>query len=596
MSIFSIISLFGGLALFLYGMSMLSGSLEKASEGRLEQILEKLTDSIPKGVLLGALVTAAIQSSSATTVVVVGLVSAKVLKLRQAIGVIMGANIGTTITAHILRLTDLESSSFLLTLIKPTTLAPLMAIVGVVLYMSAKRDKHKEVGLMLLGFGILFTGMFQMEAAVRPLSESPFFAQLFGTMKNPVIGVLTGALVTAVIQSSSASVGILQALSTTGSITCAAAFPIIMGQNIGTCITALLASIGTSRNAKRAAFIHLSFNITGTILFLTGIYTYQHFVGIPFWDDPITKGGIADFHTIFNVTATLIIMPFASLLERWAYVVIQKEEGEDGLSDILAALDERLLVSPGLALEHARSTLFHMIDLTAENFDLARQMVLTGYDAKVAEKMKLNEGDVDTLQDKIEDYVIKLSRRSLSDKSSADVSELLHMIGEFERIADQCENVMEASLMLYNARGDVEFSASAKEEMSTFISAVAEILSTTARAYKEQDVALARRIEPLEQVIDIIEEQLKLRHIERLRDGRCSVDAAFSFVETLSCLERISDHCSNVGVFIITIQDGHKDFDTHAYLHTLHKGETEEYTRLYAAYEKQYLLPLTAER
>ena len=575
---------------------MLSGSLEKASEGRLEQILEKLTDSIPKGVLLGALVTAAIQSSSATTVVVVGLVSAKVLKLRQAIGVIMGANIGTTITAHILRLTDLESSSFLLTLIKPTTLAPLMAIVGVVLYMSAKRDKHKEVGLMLLGFGILFTGMFQMEAAVRPLSESPFFAQLFGTMKNPVIGVLTGALVTAVIQSSSASVGILQALSTTGSITCAATFPIIMGQNIGTCITALLASIGTSRNAKRAAFIHLSFNITGTILFLTGIYTYQHFVGIPFWDDPITKGGIADFHTIFNVTATLIIMPFASLLERWAYVVIQKEEGEDGLSDILAALDERLLVSPGLALEHARSTLFHMIDLTAENFDLARQMVLTGYDAKVAEKMKLNEGDVDTLQDKIEDYVIKLSRRSLSDKSSADVSELLHMIGEFERIADQCENVMEASLMLYNARGDVEFSASAKEEMSTFISAVAEILSTTARAYKEQDVALARRIEPLEQVIDIIEEQLKLRHIERLRDGRCSVDAAFSFVETLSCLERISDHCSNVGVFIITIQDGHKDFDTHAYLHTLHKGETEEYTRLYAAYEKQYLLPLTAER
>ncbi len=594
MSIFNVISLLGGLALFLYGMSMLSGSLEKASEGRLEQILEKLTDSVPKGVLLGALVTAAIQSSSATTVVVVGLVSAKILKLRQAIGVIMGANIGTTITAHILRLTDLESSNFLLTLIKPTTLAPIMAAVGVILFMGAKRAKNKEIGLMLLGFGILFTGMFQMEAAVRPLSESPVFAQLFATMKNPIVGVLTGTLVTAVIQSSSASVGILQALSTTGSITCSAAFPIIMGQNIGTCITAILASIGTSRNAKRAAFIHLAFNITGTAIFLTGIYSYQALVGIPFWDDPITKGGIADFHTIFNVTATLLIMPFASLLERLAYCVIRREEGEDGLSDVLAALDERLLVSPGLAIEHARSTLLHMIDLTTENFALARQLATGRYDAKIAEKMKLNEADVDTLQDKIEDYVIKLSRRSLTDKNSADVSELLHMIGEFERIADQCENVMEASLMLYNAPGDLEFSPSGKEEMGIFISAVGDILSTTVRAYKEQDVALARRIEPLEEVIDIIEEQLKLRHIERLRDGRCSVDAAFSFVETLSCLERISDHCSNVGVFIITIQDGHKDFDTHAYLHTLHKGETEEYAQLYSAYEKQYLLPITA--
>ena len=596
MSIFSIISLLGGLALFLYGMSMLSGSLEKASEGRLEQILEKLTDSVPKGVLLGALVTAAIQSSSATTVVVVGLVSAKILKLRQAIGVIMGANIGTTITAHVLRLTDLESSGFLLSLIKPTTLAPLAAIIGAVLFMAAKRDRHKEIGVMLLGFGILFSGMFQMEAAVRPLSENPFFAQLFATMQNPVIGVLVGAFVTAIIQSSSASVGILQALSTTGNITCAAAFPIIMGQNIGTCITPILASIGASRGAKRAAFIHLSFNISGTIIFLVGTYAFQTLVGFPFWDSPIDKGGIADFHTLFNVSVTLLLIPFVSLLERLAYFFIGREEGEDGISDILATLDDRLLLSPGLALEHARSTLFHMIDLAAENFTLAQNLTLTRYDAKIAEKMRLNEIDVDTLQDRIEAYLIKLGRRPLSDKNSADISELLHMIGEFERIADQCENIMEATQMLYNARGEVVYSTSAKEEIRTFLNAVEEILSTTIRAYKERDLALARQIEPLEQVIDIIEEQLKLRHIQRLRDGHCLVDAAFPFVEALSCLERISDHCSNVGVFMITIQEGLENFDTHAYLHTLHKGETEEYARLYAEFEKKYLPRLTREK
>lgn len=596
MSFFSIINLLGGLALFLYGMSVLSNNLEKASEGRLEQVLEKLTDSVPKGVLLGALVTAAIQSSSATTVVVVGLVNAKILKLRQAIGVIMGANIGTTITAHILRLTDLESSNFFLTLIKPTTLAPLMAVIGVILFMSSKRERKKDVGLMLLGFGILFTGMFQMEAAVRPLSSSPFFAELFATMQNPIIGVLVGALVTAIIQSSSASVGILQALSSTGSITYSAAFPIIMGQNIGTCITPILASIGASKNAKRSALVHLIFNIGGTCIFLVATYAFQYFVGFSFWDAPIDKGGIANFHTVFNVSVTLLLIPFVSLIEKMAYRFIKKDNNEDGISNILGNLDERLFVSPGLAVEHARTTVYHMVDLTAQNFELARELVLSGYDPKIAELMKQNEMNVDTLQDKIEDYIIKLSKRSLTEKNSADVSELLHMIGEFERIADQCENIMEATQMLYNTRGETGFSAHARQEMENFITAVGEIFVLTGNAYKHNDPVMAHRIEPLEQVIDIIEEQLKLRHIERLRDGRCSVDTAFSFVETLSCLERIADHCSNIGVYIITIQEGHKDFDTHAYLHTLHKGETEAYAQQYAHYEKKYLIPLTDDK
>ena len=592
MDLFGFIALFGGLALFLYGMSVLGGSLEKASQGRLEKVLERLTDSPLKGVLLGAAVTAAIQSSSATTVIIVGLVNARVMKLRQAIGVIMGANIGTTVTAHILRLSSVEGDNFLLRLISPDTLAPLMAIAGILLYFAAKKERPKEVGQMLLGFGILFTGMFQMEAAVEPLRELPAFAQLFQTMTNPIIGVLVGAGVTAVIQSSSASVGILQALSSTGAVTWGAAVPIILGQNIGTCITPILASVGASKNAKRSAFVHLSLNLMGTAIFLAGTYAAQSLGLLPFWGDAIDKGGIANFHTLFNVTITIIFLPFTGFLERCAYFFVPrgKDEAEGQAPSPVENLDQRLLVSPGIAIDHARAATYQMADLARQNFGLARQMILDGYDPEKAAVLTAQEGTVDTLQDRIENYLIQLSRRHLTENSKGEVSELLHMIGEFERVADQSENIMEAAQALQKA-GAV-FSPRAREEMELYSAAVEEILDTAIGAYRRFDIQAARRVEPLEQVIDIAEEQLKNRHIGRLRDGECSVEAAFAFVETLSSMERIADHCSNVGMVLIAESQGYKDYDTHAYLHALHKSQTPEYAQAYQEYQEKYLSPL----
>ena len=592
MDLFGFIALFGGLALFLYGMSVLGGSLEKASQGRLEKVLERLTDSPLKGVLLGAAVTAAIQSSSATTVIIVGLVNARVMKLRQAIGVIMGANIGTTVTAHILRLSSVEGDNFLLRLISPDTLAPLMAIAGILLYFAAKKERPKEVGQMLLGFGILFTGMFQMEAAVEPLRELPAFARMFQTMTNPIIGVLVGAGVTAVIQSSSASVGILQALSSTGAVTWGAAVPIILGQNIGTCITPILASVGASKNAKRSAFVHLSLNLMGTAIFLAGTYAAQSLGWLPFWGDAIDKGGIANFHTLFNVAITIIFLPFTGFLERCAYFFVPrgKDEAEGQAPSPVENLDQRLLVSPGIAIDHARAATYQMADLARQNFGLARQMILDGYDPEKAAVLTAQEGTVDTLQDRIENYLIQLSRRHLTENSKGEVSELLHMIGEFERVADQSENIMEAAQALREA-GAV-FSPRAREEMELYSAAVEEILDTAIGAYRRFDIQAARRVEPLEQVIDIAEEQLKNRHIGRLRDGECSVEAAFAFVETLSSMERIADHCSNVGMVLIAESQGYKDYDTHAYLHALHKSQTPEYAQAYQEYQEKYLSPL----
>ena len=591
MDFFGFISLFGGLALFLYGMSVLGGSLEKASEGRLEKILERLTGSVLKGVLLGAVVTAAIQSSSAATVIVVGLVNARVMKLRQAIGVIMGANIGTTVTAHILRLSGGEGG-FLLRLISPTTLAPSMAIAGILLFMLAKGDRLREVGQMLLGFGVLFAGMFQMEAAVRPLRELPAFAQLFQAMTNPILGVLVGAGVTAIIQSSSASVGILQALSSTGAITWAAAVPIILGQNIGTCVTPMLASVGASKNAKRAAFVHLSLNLLGTGVFLCGIYGVQHLIGLPFWGDVIDKGGIANFHTFFNVAVTVLFLPFVGLLERCVYLLVPQEEAEGQApreDPVVLALDPRLLVSPGLALEQAHTAAGRMAALARENFSLARELLLSGADEEKAARLLRQEKLVDTLQDRVEAYLIQLSRRHLTEGGKAEVSRLLHMIGELERISDQAENILE-DVQLLKQTG-ISFSPGAKREMELYSAAVTEILDAAIRAWEGNDPALARGIEPLEQVVDLAEEYLKGRHISRLRDGDCSVDAAFAFVEALSSMERIADHCSNIGVLLI---DGCREGESHAYLHALHKGQDPDYVRAYRGYEEKYLAALRA--
>jgi len=580
-----IISLLGGLALFLYGMDMLGSGLEKVSGGKLEQTLEKLTNNIFKSVLLGAIVTAAIQSSSATTVIVVGLVNSRILKLRQAIGVIMGANIGTTITAHILRLSDISSDNLFLMLLKPKTLAPAIALIGILLFMASKRARKKELGQILLGFAILFTGMFNMEAAVSPLKDSPAFSQMFASFQNPVLGVIVGAGVTAIIQSSSASVGILQALSSTGSITYASAAPIIMGQNIGTCITALLASIGATKNAKRTAAVHLSFNIIGTALFLAALYAFQALVGFPFWNDPIDRGGIANFHTVFNVVVTVVLVPFAAQLEKLACTLV-KETREDMDSDeVILALDDRFLHVPSLALQHSREAVVRMGTLARLNLQSALAL-LKNPDPKAVDRFKTVEDALDLLEDKVGNYLLKIPQAELSEADSHTLSEMLHVMSEFERIGDYSMNIVEFSQQMHES-GD-RFSAQAQAEMDAIGEAVFEIVDITTKAFEAKDIERSYTIEPLEEIIDRMQETLKDRHIERLRQGRCSVNTAFPFVETLSCLERIADHCSNVGIHIINHENPDISIDRHEYLVMLHKGGIQDYSEHYKGYEEKY--------
>ena len=585
MDVFMIVSLLGGLALFLYGMSMLGSGLEKLSGGRLEQTLEKLTNNVFKGVLLGALVTGAIQSSSATTVIVVGLVNARILKLRQAIGIIMGANIGTTVTAHILRLSDLSSDNFFLMLLKPTTLAPVVGIIGILMVMVGKKQKYKTLGEILLGFCILFTGMFNMEAAVSPLSESPEFAGLFASLSNPVIGVLVGAGVTAIIQSSSASIGILQALSSTGIITWSSAIPIILGQNIGTCITPILASIGASKNAKRTAAVHLSFNIIGTCVFLIVIYTIQSISPFSFWDLPIDKGGIANFHTTFNVCVTLMFLPFVGLLEKLVIHLIPDQQTADEVDDPAIALDDRLLTSPGLAIQHCRDAVLQMGKLARKNFSASVRQ-LEQYNHKEAEKIREREDTIDRLEDRLGNYMLKIPQDNLSEQSSATISALLHILSEFERIGDYSINLVEFAENMEST--GAEFSPQAQFELTTIGEAVGEAIDMALGCFEKQDLALAETIEPLEEVVDQMQETLKDRHINRLRNGQCTVDAAFPFVESLSCLERISDHCSNIGVYMISYVRGSDEVDHHTYIMQLHAGQVGHYNEQFRRYTEKY--------
>lgn len=585
MDFFMIVSLLGGLALFLYGMSMLGSGLEKLSGGRLEQTLEKLTNNVFKGVLLGALVTGAIQSSSATTVIVVGLVNARILKLRQAIGIIMGANIGTTVTAHILRLSDLSSDNFFLMLLKPTTLAPVVGIIGILMVMVGKKQKYKTLGEILLGFCILFTGMFNMEAAVSPLSESPEFAGLFASLSNPVIGVLVGAGVTAIIQSSSASIGILQALSSTGIITWSSAIPIILGQNIGTCITPILASIGASKNAKRTAAVHLSFNIIGTCVFLIVIYTIQSISPFSFWELPIDKGGIANFHTTFNVCVTLMFLPFVGLLEKLVIHLIPDQQTAGEVDDPAIALDDRLLTSPGLAIQHCRDAVLQMGKLARKNFSASVRQ-LEQYNHKEAEKIREREDTIDRLEDRLGNYMLKIPQDNLSEQSSATISALLHILSEFERIGDYSINLVEFAENMEST--GAEFSPQAQFELTTIGEAVGEAIDMALGCFEKQDLALAETIEPLEEVVDQMQETLKDRHINRLRNGQCTVDAAFPFVESLSCLERISDHCSNIGVYMISYVRGSDEVDHHTYIMQLHAGQVGHYNEQFRRYTEKY--------
>lgn len=584
MDIFNVISLAGGLAMFLYGMSTMGSGLEKLSGGRLERILEKLTNNVFTSVLFGMVVTACIQSSSATTVIVVGFVNAGILRLRQAIGVIMGANIGTTITAQILRLSDLSGDNIFLRLLKPTALAPIVAIIGIALFMFAKKTSKKDLGQILLGFGILFEGMFAMEGAMEPLQHSEAFGGFLVALSNPIFGVIAGALVTAIIQSSSASVGILQALSSTGKLAYSAAFPIIMGQNIGTCITSLLASIGTSKNAKRTAMVHLYFNVIGTVIFLIATYAVQYSIGFSFWDSAIDRGGIANFHTLFNVVVTLVFIPFTGLLEKLACMTIRDKDGKSE-APVNEILDDRFLVSPSLALQKCTSTVERMAELAKENFSQIVAL-FEKYDVKTADRIRENEDAIDKMEDKLGQYLLKLTQKELNESENKTVTELLHLINEFERIGDYAINILESAEEMFNH--NISFSEDAKKELSVINEAVAEIIDKAYTCFENRDGVVAAGVEPLEETIDMIQETLKNRHVERLKDGKCSIEAGVVLLDILTNLERIADHCSNIALYILDYNSEVSLFDHHEYLKDMHEGSKEEFNRLLSVYEEKY--------
>ena len=587
MDFFQCITMCGGLALFLYGMSMLSSSLKTISGGKLEGILERLTGNIFVAVLVGAVVTALIQSSSATTVIVVGLVNAKSLKLKNAVGVIMGANIGTTVTGQLLRMSEIGSDNLFLQLLKPTTLAPIAATIGILLLLASKKSIWKSVGNVLLGFGILFTGMFTMEGAVSSLKEMPQFAQLFASMSNPVLGVLVGTGVTALIQSSSASVGILQALSTTGVITYSTAFPIIMGQNIGTCVTSLLACIGTSKNAKRSAVVHLMFNIIGTILFLIVVYTIQSLIGFPFWEQPINMGGIANVHTFFNVVTTLVFIPFAGLLEKLACLIMRDKKDEKELPEPTIALESRLLSSPGLALEQSRHAVSEVARMGQRMLDESIAL-LDRYDQRTLERIKDMESSIDKIDDRLSLYLHKLSNTPMNDDNRMDLTKMLHMASDVEQIGDCVLNIAECGTELYENKAD--FSESAKTELGNLFQATQEMLSLTIEMIGTEDSHTISKAEALEDVIDTLEATLKEQHINRLRDGKCSTEVAFIFINVIAQCERIADYCSKIGVCLLAYDSKHSESaKRHEFSRKIHDGQIEGYNKYATEYRTQYL-------
>lgn len=595
----SIVSMCGGLAFFLFGMNILGSGLEKLSGGRMEKTLEKMTNNVFKSLLLGIAVTAAIQSSSATTVIVVGLVNAGILKLRNAIGVIMGANIGTTVTSMILSLGDLDkdpNAGIILKIFKPTTLAPIIAVAGIIILMSSKKTKQKILGEVLLGFGVLFNGMFIMTDSVAPFADSPVFATMFSTLSNPFFGVLAGTIVTAIIQSSSASVGILQALASTGIVTWSAAIPIIMGQNIGTCVTSLISSVGANKNAKRAAMVHLYFNIIGTVIFFVLVYLLQGIIGFAFWDDPISMSGISVVHIIFNITTTVIFIPFTGLLERLAIWTVrssdtEKKDGTEDLSEV-ATLDERFLRSPSMALSLCNDVVVRMGEYAKRNFEQTIKM-FSKYDPKKVERIREYEDAIDRMEDKVNNYLLRLTDCELTDHESRTITHLLKLVSEFERVGDYSVNVLELADRMHDQNAG--FSDGASKELAAISDAVDEIIDMSLLTFMNNDLQVAKRIEPLEETIDTMEDVLKVRHIERLRSGNCTLDGGLVFLELLTNLERISDHCSNIAVYVIGFNSEKDSMNRHDYLKHLHDGDATDYNDASVYYNNKYFSRIEAE-
>ena len=649
MDFFDLLKMVGGLALFLYGMNLLGDGLSPASGGRLERILEKLTSNQIKAVLMGAVGTGVIQSSSATTVMVVGFVNSGIMSLKQAVGIIMGANIGTTVTSWILSLTGIESDAFWIRMLKPTSFSPILALIGVVLIMFTKSQKKKDVGAIFVGFAILMYGMNAMSGAVEPLAEVPEFTNLLIKFQNPVFGVLAGLILTAVIQSSSASVGILQALCMTGAVSFGAAVPIIMGQNIGTCITALLSSIGTSRNARRTAMVHLYFNIIGTVLFLVLFYGINAFVHFPFLEtsanaagiaivhsgigasrnakraalihlyfniigtilflgifytanaihpfaflgEVATPFGIAVVHSCFNVAATLVLLPFSNGLVKLACLTLPTHEDVKEMSETdktLSLLDSRFLDTPAYAVEQSRQVASVMADKSRKAMDLAMEL-LQGYDEAKAEQVAQMETDVDRFEDELGTYLVKLSSRQLSCKDSETLHTILHCIGDFERISDHARNVKEAAQEMYDKK--LDFSDKAQEELKVFERAVHDILDITMNSFIKGDLNLARQVEPMEEVIDGLSLDVKQRHVRRLRKGKCTIELGFILSDVITNFERVSDHCSNIAVCLVQVNED--EFDTHAYLDELRQEDNLDFQGKVMACREKYQLPPTKQ-
>lgn len=583
----NVLNMLCGLALFLYGMHVMGEGLTRASGGKLEGILEKLTKSKLKAVLLGAAVTAVIQSSSATTVMVVGFVNSGIMRLSQAAGVIMGANIGTTITSWILSLTGIQGDNLLLTLCKPSTFTPVLAMIGVICLLFTKSDKKHDAGSILVGFAVLMTGMEMMSGAVKPLANVPEFTNILLMFTNPILGVIAGMLLTAIIQSSSASVGILQALCATGAVKYSAALPIIMGQNIGTCVTALLAGVGASKNAKRAALIHLYFNIIGTVLFMAAFYGINAVFPFAFLDDAANAAGIAVIHTTFNIIATAVLLPFSGTLEKLATLTIRDDNTVERIDDF-QLLDERFLSNPAFAVEQCKVVTDRMAQLTREAIFDAVMLIDGGeYTVEKAERIEALETKIDRYEDKLGTYMVKLSRAKLSQKDGHTLSLLLHSISDFERISDHAVNLLDSVKEMNEKK--MSFSPAAASELHVFSLAVRDIVERSFDSFLRDDVELAKTVEPLEACIDDINVNIKSRHIERLTTGQCTIELGFVLTDISTNFERVSDHCSNIAVYEIQVPKD--EYDAHEYLQNVKHQEHAEFDREEMAYEKRYRLP-----
>ena len=590
MDIFGILTMVGGLALFLYGMNTMGDGLVMLSGGKLEQVLERLTKKRIMALLLGALVTAVIQSSSATTVMVVGFVNSGIMKLTQAVGIIMGANIGTTITSWILSLTGISSGNVFIKLLKPSSFSPVLAAIGIICMMTGKDGSRKKtIGSILLGFAVLMFGMETMSGAVSPLKDNPTFTGMLTAFSNPILGMAAGAVLTAVIQSSSASVGILQALCMSGAVTYGTALPIIMGQNIGTCVTALISSIGASKNAKRAAFIHLYFNLIGTILFMAVFYFINHFVNFAFLSNTAGAAGIAVIHSLFNIGCAIVLFPFADKLVALSTFTVKNQtasEPEQILPEELAALDERFLDSPSFAIQLCKNAVIKMAEYSKKAILLAMEVQTEYSSEKVAEVIQL-EQLVDQFEDSIGTYLVKLAGKDLSMDDSHLLSVLLHCISDFERISDHAINITEAVDKLQ--KQGLEFTSQGKHELDSLGIAIRDILTMTQNAFSTGNTTTAADVEPLEEVIDDLVKEMKQRHIVRLRSGNCSMEAGLLLEDILTNYERVSDHCSNIAAALIEIQAD--ELDMHRYIDVKIKGSDPHFQKEYLRLKNIYTLP-----